>query len=279
MRMKIFSKMASAVVLLAFMASCQDHDVNGVLVQKELRLTSGQEVPPNNSMGLGTADVTYDRNTRKLTYTVNYQNLTAAPMMGHIHGSAPRGANSPVLFPFSGLPASNSGRIMGSADVPADKEMDLMNGLFYINLHTPTYPGGEIRGQIEFYGLARNITKADIQMTGTQEVPMVKTDAFAAFDVNYNKETKRLSYSISWNNLSAPISGAHIHGIAGRGVNAPVVHGFTDKIQKTTRGNYSGSVLVDEVNIKEADLLAGKYYFNLHNSVYPAGEVRGQIEF
>lgn len=279
MQMKTFSKVASAVALLAFMSSCQDHDLDGALVQDGLSLTSGQEVPPNTSPGMGTANISYDRGTRKLSYTVEYKNLTAAPMAGHIHGSAPRGENSAVLFPFTGLPVSNSGRITGTADVPADKVEDLYNGLFYINLHTPMYPGGEIRGQIEFYALDRNVMKRDLPMVGSQEVPATPSKAYGAVDVNYNKKTKRLSYNITWNGLAAPITGAHIHGIAGRGMNAAVVHPFTDKIPKEKSGNYSGSVMVDEVNIKEADLLAGKYYFNLHNSEYPMGEIRAQIEF
>ncbi len=279
MQMKTFSKLASAVALLAFMAGCQDHDVDQVLVQNGLSLTSGQEVPPNTSSGMGTADIAYDKGTRKLTYTVDYKNLTGNPVMGHVHGSAPRGENAGVLIPFSGLPASTSGRITGTADVPADKEMDLMNGLFYVNLHTAMHPGGEIRGQIEFYGLPFNVTKRDIPMTGSQEVPATPSTAYATVDLNYNKNTKRLSYNITWNGLAGVPTGAHIHGIAGRGVNAPVVHPFTDKIPKVVSGNYSGSVLVDEVAIKEADLLAGKYYFNIHNAAYPAGEIRAQIEF
>ncbi|MEK7224254.1 MAG: CHRD domain-containing protein [Bacteroidota bacterium] len=30
------------------------------------------------------------------------------------------------------------------------KELDLLNGNYYINIHTAAYPGGEIRAQIEF---------------------------------------------------------------------------------------------------------------------------------
>jgi hypothetical protein len=35
-------------------------------------------------------------------------------------------------------------------DGVAVREEDLLNGMYYINIHTATYPGGEIRGQIVF---------------------------------------------------------------------------------------------------------------------------------
>jgi hypothetical protein len=37
--------------------------------------------------------------------------------------------------------------------------------------------------------------------------------------------------------------------------------------------------MVDGVKIKETELLNGLYYFNIHNILHPAGEIRGQIEF
>ena len=44
-------------------------------------------------------------------------------------------------------------------------------------------------------------------------------------------------------------------------------------------GTLSGTLLVDGTVIKENDLLNGQYYLNIHTSVYPGGEIRGQITF
>jgi hypothetical protein len=106
----------------------------------------------------------------------------------------------------------------------------------------------------------------------------VVSSATGNADVTYNKSTRMLNYTVSWQNLTDSITGSHIHGTATRAQNAGVKHGFT--IPKTYQGGtYSGSVLVDGVSIKEDSLLAGFYYFNIHTKRYPGGEIRGQLEF
>jgi len=68
-------------------------------------------------------------------------------------------------------------------------------------------------------------------------------------------------------------------GEAPQGVNAAIKHDFTSLLPKAISGTFSNSVLVDEVAIKEAGLLAGLYYVNIHTPTFPGGEIRGQIEF
>ncbi len=121
--------------------------------------------------------------------------------------------------------------------------------------------------------------KNGIPITGAQEVPPKETNAYGTANVSYNKCNKILKYTISWNNLTGEPVGSHIHGTALRGVNAPVVHAFTDLIPKTTSGTFTNSVMVDGIAIKEDSLLAGFYYFNIHTPKFPGGEIRGQIEF
>jgi hypothetical protein len=80
----------------------------------------------------------------------------------HIHGVAPKGFNAGVIYniitPTNGLATPNptlypaTGKFSGTvlADGFVIKEQDLLNGLYYLNIHTAAYPGGEIRGQIVF---------------------------------------------------------------------------------------------------------------------------------
>ena len=95
-----------------------------------------------------------------MNYTITYTGLTAAPGSGHIHVGASTAAG-PVVVPFTGLPNTVAGTFSGSftsTDVkpqatPVINNLDdlvvqMRAGNTYVNLHTPSYAGGEIRGQI-----------------------------------------------------------------------------------------------------------------------------------
>lgn len=119
---------------------------------KSLQLTSAQEVPANNSKGSGTAEVTYNKDSKMLSYTVNYSGLTGDATMAHIHGTAPKGQNAGVKKDLTDvLKKSASGSFSDSVKIGDNiKEDSLLSGMYYFNIHTKKNPGGEIRAQIEF---------------------------------------------------------------------------------------------------------------------------------
>lgn len=133
--------------------------------------------------------------------------------------------------------------------------------------------------------------RKEIPMTGAQEVPAVPTTGLGSMDVNYSKETRILTYTVRWSGLTDSVSLMHIHGLAPAGFNAGIVqnivHTSNSIFPQKTSGKYtfsktgsiSGTLLVDGVFVKEADLLNGMYYMNIHTPVYPGGEIRGQIVF
>ena len=126
---------------------------NNVVSKTGLTLSAKNEVPANSSTASGTADVKYDKDSHMLTYTVNYDGLTDKPTMAHIHGTAAKGANAGVQKDLSGVLVKESkGSFTDSVKVDGSKikEDSLLSGFYYINIHTPKNPGGEIRGQIEF---------------------------------------------------------------------------------------------------------------------------------
>lgn len=123
------------------------------------------------------------------------------------------------------------------------------------------------------------ITRQNLPVSGLQEVPQRDTKAYGSLDVCYNKKTKLLTFRVKWTGLTGNPVGSHIHGEAAKGVNAGIKFDFTAPLPKTTSGSYTGSVIVDEVAIKEAGLLAGLYYVNIHTPAFPGGEIRGQVEF
>jgi hypothetical protein len=112
-------------------------------------LTGAQEVPPTASQGTGFGTVLLNNALTQITVNLDWFNLTAPATVAHIHGPAAPGTNAPVIFSLSGVPAATSGAIPEQtfAITPA-QVADLEAGLFYFNIHTPNFPGGEIRGQI-----------------------------------------------------------------------------------------------------------------------------------
>jgi hypothetical protein len=107
-------------------------------------LSGASEVPPVTSKGAGTASVNLDTATKQVTYNVTYTGLTEPAAAAHIHCGAAAGANSGVAVPF----ANAASPITGSATLTDAQMADLQAGKCYVNVHTATNKGGELRAQL-----------------------------------------------------------------------------------------------------------------------------------
>jgi hypothetical protein len=105
-------------------------------------ITGASEVPANASTATGTATLTFNTSTKIFTIAVTFTGVTA--INGHIHKGAV-GTSGGVIFPFSSFTSPIS---YTSAALDATQEADLTAGLYYVNLHSTAFPGGEIRGQL-----------------------------------------------------------------------------------------------------------------------------------
>jgi hypothetical protein len=113
-------------------------------------LDGAQQVPPAMSSGTGSGSVVLDTVADTITVNLSWQGLTGPAIAAHIHGPGAVGVNASILFPFANVPAATSGSIPQQtfAITPAQIS-DLEAGLYYMNVHTPNFPLGEIRGQLE----------------------------------------------------------------------------------------------------------------------------------
>lgn len=130
--------------------------------------------------------------------------------------------------------------------------------------------------------------KKNIPLTGAQETPAVPSTALGSLDVFYTKETRTLTWTVTWSGLTGPVAAMHIHGLAPKGYAAGVVQNIItnsggiatpNATLYPATGKFSGTTHVDGSVIKELDLLNGNYYINIHTAAYPGGEIRAQIEF
>jgi CHRD domain len=117
-------------------------------VSFKVPLTGAQSVPPVDTSGSGTADLTWDPTTRVVTWNITYSGLSSPVTMAHFHGPAKPGQNAPVVIwlTVQGTPPSNP--IKGSATLTPEQAQQFSAGDWYINVHTQSHPAGEIRGQV-----------------------------------------------------------------------------------------------------------------------------------
>jgi hypothetical protein len=107
------------------------------------------ENPPNASPGSGFGQVVLNAAQTQITVDENWSGLTAPATASHIHGPGGVGTNAPILFPFSGVPAATAGAIPTQVfSITPTQVSYLFSGYLYMNVHTSTFPGGEIRGQL-----------------------------------------------------------------------------------------------------------------------------------
>lgn len=109
------------------------------------------------------------------------------------------------------------------------------------------------------------------RLSGASEVPPITSSASGTVEASLNKQTNELSWTVTYSGLSGPATGAHFHGPAMAGANAGVVVPMTGSLTSPIRG--VASLTAAQV----ADLMAGKWYVNLHTAANPNGEIRGQI--
>jgi hypothetical protein len=102
--------------------------------------------------------------------------------------------------------------------------------------------------------------------------PMTKTDAPPPpVEASFDAKTNMLNWTVTYAGLSGPATAAHFHGPAMPGANAGVVVPITGALASPIKGS---AVLTAA---QAADLVAGKWYVNVHTAANPGGEVRGQV--
>ncbi len=136
-------------------------------------LSGANEVPFVPTPGTGTARVTFDDVAYTMRVETNFSDLLGTTIVSHIHCCTPAGGNAGVASMLPTFPAFPSGVTSGSYDQTFDMTwinsyspsfltsqggtaLSAFAGLLanakagntYFNIHTTSYAGGEIRGQL-----------------------------------------------------------------------------------------------------------------------------------
>jgi hypothetical protein len=150
---------------------------------------------------------------------------------------------------------------------------ELKAGLYYFNIHTSNFSGGEIRGQIGLAAVQYTTT-----LTGAQQVPVVASPGTGTGMVALNAAENLLIVNMSFSGLTSNAIAAHIHGPAAAGANAGVLFDFASVVPNATSGSIPQQTFAITPS-QVTELKAGLYYFNIHTVNFSGGEIRGQIGF
>jgi hypothetical protein len=110
--------------------------------------------------------------------------------------------------------------------------------------------------------------KADLK--AASEVPPTDSKGTGSVTATFDTASKKLSWKGSVTGLSGPATAAHFHsGEAGKngGVAVPITG--------ADKGSFEGSATLTDAQAEE--LMAGKWYVNVHTAANKGGEVRGQV--
>jgi len=144
--MRLASVLSSAAAALALTVSAAP--ASATIINLFANIDGAQETPPVATPATGSASITYDDVANLLSWTITYSGLLGTINNAHFHGPAPVGvpAGVRVGIPFTaGLTADT---LIGSTTISEAFEAELLGQLWYINIHSTSFGGGEIRGQV-----------------------------------------------------------------------------------------------------------------------------------
>lgn len=115
------------------------------------------------------------------------------------------------------------------------------------------------------------LTRFSARLSGASEVPVVMGSADGMVEASLSPNSRVFTWKVSHTGLTGPVTAAHFHGPAPAGQNAgvalPIVGPLTSPI--------SGGATLSPGQV--ADLMAGRWYVNVHTAANPNGEIRGQL--
>jgi hypothetical protein len=140
--------------------------VNSQTERFSASLAGANEVPPINSAGTAAFEMTI---SDTITFSLTFSGLSSTLVVSHLHFAPTKVAGGVMIFLCGGgnqpaCPAATSGTINGTitaANVTGPSAQGITagdltsaleavrDGLSYANMHTTTFPGGEIRGNVK----------------------------------------------------------------------------------------------------------------------------------
>jgi len=223
---------------------------------------------PGDGDGWGVAAVGIDGgSTRYYIWVTDIASPTAA----HIHDGV-AGSNGGVAIDLSAnFTEVASGTYVATGEVTGGSAAALLAnpGAFYVNVHNSDHPAGAIRGQVLGDGAAQRSMAGTLR--GYRQVGSPGDPDGDGFGVATFADGMGHFY-FSAGNVASPTA-AHIHmgtALETGGVVVDSEAAFSGETSVTT-------VAVDQDTAAMILASPGDFYFNIHNTDFPSGAIRGQL--
>ena len=161
------------IISLSLLALALPQAAEAAVTVRSGTLSGSQEVPANSSPGSGFALAAFDDVTNILSVQTTFAGLLGNTAAAHIHCCAPAGVNAGVATPVPSFPGFPTGVTFGSYNATFDLTLassfnpafitanggtvdgaraafvsNFLAGRTYFNLHTSSFPNGELRAQL-----------------------------------------------------------------------------------------------------------------------------------
>jgi len=154
--MMIFARSTAAAVLVgvASIAIIVGGNSGCPTFLDSVNLSGGREVPPNTSTGSGSGRYELSVGGSELRFVITAEGLSGPVTEAHFHVVSPNAVADPVVLDLAPFLTEVDGQV-AVAGASSLTEWSIGNALeeilahqIYVNLHTETYPDGEIRGWV-----------------------------------------------------------------------------------------------------------------------------------
>lgn len=240
-------------------------------------MSGAEEVPSVPTAARGVAVAILSPNLDTLCITSSWNGLSGPAVLAHVHMAPPGQSGPPVidLTPFISVDGNQLGTTITGAALTPQVIESFLKGEYYINVHTDSFPTGEIRGQfrpeVEETFVAR--------MNGQEQVPPTASTGrgLALFQLSMDKQLLRfhvINIGLTGNTFTVDLH----EGTPGS--NGPVLFDLTPFAI-----NLSNSYVVGTVDSSDAtfdglvnSLISGNAYVDVHTDSSLNGEIRGQLQ-
>lgn len=150
---------------------------------------------------------------------------------------------------------------------------------------------GSLVGTVALFVLsapaAAQTVKLVATLQGTDENPVVLSGAFGSAEMTVDLAARTISYRVDVFNLPSGVTGSHIH-VGPKGVNGPIILFLDPPLSASNDFGFSGTVTESILLARPAQgirsmddaiqsITGGSTYVNVHSTVFPGGEIRGQL--